>query len=106
VTGVPLGYQILAQSPNFFESDTRETLRENDERLAAENGLEIKFIRRPKSFRRKDKTHQVLKNRGDHPSLVWIFSVMEPRSSYRPWHDKAAGKNYLRRDDRKCLHYH
>ena len=84
----------------------RETLRENAERLAAENGLEIDFIRRPKSFRKEDKIHQVLKQRGEHPGLVWIFSVMEPCSTYRPWHDKTTGKTYLRPDDGKCLHYY
>ncbi len=82
----------------------RETLRENAERLAAENGLEIEFIRRPKSFRKEDKIHQVLKQRGEHPGLVWIFSVMELCSTYRPWHDKTTGKTYLRPDDGKCLH--
>jgi hypothetical protein len=83
----------------------RETLRENAERLAAENGLEIEFIRRSKSFRKEDKIHHVLKQRGEHPGLVWIFSAMEPCSTYRPWHDKATGKTYLRPDDGKCLHY-
>ena len=81
-------------------------LRENAERLAAENGLEIEFIRRPRSFGKEDKIHQVLKQRGEHPGLVWIFSVMEPCSTYRPWHDKATGKTYLRPDDGKCLHYY
>jgi hypothetical protein len=38
--------------------------RENAERLAAENGLEIEFIRRPKSFRQEDKIQQVLEKRG------------------------------------------
>jgi hypothetical protein len=84
----------------------RETLRANAERLAAENRLEIEFIRRPKSFRKEDKIHQVLKQRGERPGLVWIFSVMEPCSTYRPWHDKTTGKTYLRPDDGKCLHYY
>ena len=84
----------------------RETLRENAERLAVENALEIEFIRRPKSFRKENKVHQELKNRGDHPGLVWIFSAMEPCSTYRPWHDKITGKTFLRPDDGKCLHYY
>src|SRR6266566_3058938 len=84
----------------------REALRENAERLAADSGLEIEFIRRPKSFRKEDKIHQVLQQRGEHPGLVWIFSTMEPCSTYRPWHDKTTGKTYLRPDDGKCLHYY
>ena len=50
--------------------------------------------------------HQVLRQRGDHPGLVCIFSVMEPCSSYEPWHDKKTGKTYLRPDGGKCLHYY
>jgi hypothetical protein len=84
----------------------REVLRENAERLAQGNGLEIEFIRRTKSFRKEDKIAQVLKQRGEHPGLVWIFSAMEPCSTYRPWHNKTTGKTYLRPDDGKCLHYY
>src|SRR5487761_631712 len=104
------GY-LYAQHIRIFDyvqwaQPLRETLRENAERRAADHGLEIEFIRRPKSFRKEDKIHQVLKQRGEHPGLVWIFSVMEPCSTYRPWHDKATGKPYLRPDDGKCLHYY
>ena len=35
-----------------------------------------------------------------------IFSVMEPCSSYKPWHNKQTGKTYLLPDDGKCLHYY
>lgn len=89
-----------------FAQPLRDAVRQNAERLAAENGLEIEFIRRTKSFRKKDKVHEVLKRRGDHPGLVWIFSAMEPCSTYQPWHDKGSGKTYLRPDDGKCLHYY
>ena len=41
-----------------------------------------------------------------HPGLVWIFSTMEPCSTYRPWQDKTTGKTYLRPDEGKCLHYY
>jgi hypothetical protein len=89
-----------------FAQPLRDALRQNAERLAAANGLEIEFIRRTKSFRKEDKVHEVLKQRGDHPGLVWIFSAMEPCSTYQPWHDKTSGKTYLRPDDGKCLHYY
>jgi hypothetical protein len=29
-----------------------------------------------------------------------------PCSTYKPWHDKATGKTFLRPDDGKCLHYY
>jgi len=89
-----------------FAEPLRDALRYNAERLARENGLEIEFIRRTKSFRKEDKVHEVLKQRGEHPGLVWIFSAMEPCASYQPWHDKPSGKTYLRPDDGKCLHYY
>ena len=106
MTGYLYAHHIRVFDYAQWAQPLRETLRENAERLAAENALEIEFIRRPKSFRKEDKVHQVLKNRGDHPGLVWIFSAMEPCSSYRPWHDKTTGKTFLRPDDGKCLHYY
>jgi hypothetical protein len=48
----------------------------------------------------------VLEQRGDHPGLVHIISAMEACGSYRPWHDKASGKTFVRPDSGKCLHYH
>jgi len=89
-----------------FAQPWREALRENAERLAAEQGLEMEFIRRTKSFRKEDKVHQVLKQRGGHPGLVWIFSAMEACSSYQPWHDKQTHKTFIRPDSGKCLHYY
>lgn len=106
MTGYLYAHHIRIFDYAQWAQPLRETLRENAERLAAKNGLEIEFIRRPKSFRKEDKIHQVLKERGEHPGLVWIFSVMEPCSTYQPWHDKATGKTYLRPDDGKCLHYY
>jgi len=89
-----------------FAQPLRDALRDNAERLAAENGLTIQFIRRTQSFRKEDKVQEMLRQRGDHPGLVCIFSAMEPCSSYQPWHDKQTGKTYLRPDDGKCLHYY
>ena len=106
MTGYLYAHHIRVFDYVQWAQPLRETLRENAERLAAENALEIEFIRRPKSFRKEDKVHQVLKNRGDHPGLVWIFSALEPCSTYRPWHDKTTGKTFLRPDDGKCLHYY
>src|SRR6266567_7722450 len=106
MTGYLYAHQVRIFDYPRWAQPLREALRENAEKLAAENGLEIEFIRRPKSFRKEDKIHQVLQQRGEHPGLVWIFSTMEPCSTYRPWHDKTTGKTYLRPDDGKCLHYY
>jgi hypothetical protein len=106
MTGYLYTHQVRIFDYPRWAQPLREALRENAERLAAQNGLEIEFIRRPKSFRKEDKIHQVLQQRGEHPGLVWIFSTMEPCSTYRPWHDKTTGKTYLRPDEGKCLHYY
>ncbi|MBM4093966.1 MAG: MarR family transcriptional regulator [Planctomycetes bacterium] len=83
----------------------REVLRENAERLAAQSGLEIEFIRR-KNFRKEDRIQEIVRRRGNHPGLVHIFSAMEPCPSYRPWHDKKTGKTFLKGTEAKCLHYY
>jgi hypothetical protein len=90
--------------PKFAEP-FRNRLRENAERLAAEAGLEIEFIRK-RNFRKEDRVKEVLEKRGEHPGLVCIFSAMEPCSTYKPWHNKSTGKTYLVPDDSKCLHYY
>ena len=65
--------------------------------------MEIDYVRK-KNFRKEDKVKTVLKKRGTHPGLVWIFSALEPCTTYQPWHDKKSGRTYLRYDDGKCLH--
>jgi hypothetical protein len=84
----------------------REEIRANAERLAAEAGLEIEFIRKLKAFRKEDRVQQILAERGDQPGLVHIFSAMEACPSYRPWHDKASGKTFFKPITGKCLHYY
>ena len=84
----------------------REALRENMERIAAENAIEIEFVRSKKSFRKEDRVKEILVKRGEHPGVVCILSAMEPCGSYKPWHDKKTHKTYLKPDDGKCLHYY
>jgi hypothetical protein len=76
------------------------------ERIAADNGIEIEFVRSRKSFRKEDRVKAVLDQRGDRPGVVCILSAMEPCGSYKPWHDKKTHKTYLKPDDGKCLHYY
>jgi hypothetical protein len=84
----------------------RDEVRANAERLAAEAGLQIEFIRKRKAFRKEDRVQLILAARGDHPGLVHVFSAMEACSSYRPWHDKASGKTFFKPIAGKCLHYY
>src|SRR3974377_831481 len=90
--------------PKFAEP-FRNQLRENAERVAAENGIEIEFLRK-RNVRKEDRVKEILAKRGDHPGLVCILSGMEPCSPYKPRHNKNTGKTYLLPDDGKCLHYY
>ena len=83
----------------------REELRENAERLAAEAGLQIEFIRKLKAFRKEARIKKILAERGDHPGLVHIFSAMESCPSYQPWHDKSTHRTFLKPTSGKCLHF-
>lgn len=90
--------------PRFAEP-FRDQLRENAEKLAAKHEIEIEYIRK-KNFRKEDRIKEVLAKRGTAPGLVWIFSVMEPCATFKPWHDKQSGKTFLKPDQSKCLHYY
>ena len=90
--------------PKFAEP-FRNRIRENAEKMAAEAGIEIEFIRK-RNFRKEDRVKEILASRGEQAGLVCIFSAMEPCSTYKPWHNKQTGKTYLIPDDGKCLHYY
>ena len=90
--------------PKFAEP-FRNRIRENAEKMAAEAGIEIEFIRK-RNFRKEDRVKEILASRGEQAGLVCIFSAMEPCSTYKPWHNKQTGKTYLVPDDGKCLHYY
>ena len=89
-----------------FALPLKEEIRDNASKIAAENGLEIEFIRKIKAFRKDDRIKEIIKQRGDHPGLIHIFSAMETCTSYKPWHDKKTGQTYLRYDSDKCLHFY
>jgi hypothetical protein len=88
-----------------FAEPLRETIRTNAERIAAEEGVAIEFVRK-NAFRKERRIKQIIDERGDHPGLVHIFSAMESCTSYKPWHDKGSGKTFLKFTDGKCLHYY
>lgn len=90
--------------PKFAES-LRERLRENTEALAESNGVKIEYLRK-KEERKENRIQKILRKRGEQPGLVHIFGAMEGCPSYRPWHDKATGKTYLKPASGKCLTYY
>jgi hypothetical protein len=76
--------------PKFAEP-FRDRLRENAERLGAEAGIEIEFLRKRK-VRKEDRVKARQRWRGEQPGRVCILSAMEPCSTYKPWHDKQTGR--------------
>src|SRR5437762_6349606 len=60
----------------------RDQLRANMEQVAADNGIEIEFVRSKKSFRKEDRVKEILEKRDGQPGMVYILSAMEPCGSY------------------------
>lgn len=89
-----------------FAEPLRDEIRANAERLARENGLEIKFISRSGAVRKEDLIAAKLTERGQEPGLVCILSAMEQCQSYIPWHDKESHYTYVKMSQSKCLHYY
>ncbi|MBI4958233.1 MAG: helix-turn-helix transcriptional regulator [Desulfovibrio sp.] len=89
-----------------FAEPLRDVIRENAERLAAEQGIKIEFVRKLKAFRKEKRIAAIIQKRGTHPGLVHILSGMETCVSYKPWHDKKSHKTFLIPDSGKCLHYY
>lgn len=88
-----------------FAQGLRDEIRDNAERLARDNGVQIEFVRKA-SLRKEQRIKQVLAERGTHPGLVHILSAMESCAAYKPWHDKKTHETYLRADSGQCLHYY
>jgi hypothetical protein len=91
--------------PRFAEP-LRDEIRQNAERIAQENGLDIEFIRSSGSFRKEARVQEILTERGEAAGLVHIFSAMEACPSFEPWHDKTTGRTFLKGREAKCLHYY
>jgi hypothetical protein len=90
--------------PKFAEP-LKELLRTNAERVAKESGIEIEFVSKS-HIRKEDLVKKVLEKKGTHTGLVHVISAMEACGSYKPWHDKASGKTFLKGSQSKCLHYY
>jgi len=90
--------------PQFAEP-YRDELRENAERVAADNGLKIEFVR-DHELRKDPLIQEIIRKRGDAPGLVAILSAMERCATYKPWYNKSTGETYLKPDEGRCLHYY
>ena len=88
-----------------FAEPLREAIRERAQQLADAQGARIEHIAKA-HIRKEDVVAKVLAARGDQPGLVHVISAMESCESYKPWHDKASGRTFLKSDSGKCLHYY
>ena len=61
--------------PKFAEP-FRNRIRENAEKMAAEAGIEIEFIRK-RNFRKEDRVEEILARRGEQTGVVCIFDSSE-----------------------------
>ena len=89
-----------------FSQPLTEQVRQNAEKIAQENGIEIEFIRKLHAFRKDDRIQKIIAETGKTEGLIHIFSAMECCNTYKPWHDKTTGKTFLKFDQSKCLHYY
>ena len=88
-----------------WAQELAEAIRKDVESLAGKTGIRVEYIVR-KGLRKEDRVKEVLAQRGKAPGIVHIFSGLEACSSYRPWHHKPTGKNFLKSRSGKCLHYY
>jgi hypothetical protein len=70
-----------------FAAPFRDELRENAEKLAAENGIKTEFVRNHET-RKERLIHQILKKRGNQPGLVAILSAV-----WRAAHGRYSGSS-------------
>ena len=89
-----------------FSQPFTEQVRQNAQRIADENGIEIEFIRKLHAFRKDDRIQKIISDTGKTEGLIHIFSAMEQCNTYKPWHDKTTGRTFLKFDRSKCLHYY
>lgn len=88
-----------------FAEPLRDRIRARAQEVCAEAGIEIEHLAKS-HIRKEEVVAKVLARRGEHPGLVHVISAMEACNSYKPWHDKASGKTFLKPDSGKCLHYY
>jgi hypothetical protein len=84
----------------------RDEIRQNAQRLARDNGLEIEHIRRQREFRKEQRIREIIVQRGNHPGLVHIFSAMESCPTYEAYYSKRKKRTTFRSTEAKCIHYY
>ena len=70
------GIMVFKYKEEFAQPLTK-AVRENAEQIAADNGIEIEFIRKVGAFRKDDRIEEIIKEKKVASGLVHIFSAME-----------------------------
>ncbi|GAG17524.1 unnamed protein product, partial [marine sediment metagenome] len=97
------GIRIFDFKP--WAAPMRDEINENIKAIAAENGIEIEFVRRSKDSK-EERIQEVIAQRGEHPGIVHILSAMESCTAFKPWHDKQTHETFFKYDSGRCLHYY
>jgi len=87
-----------------FADPLRDRIRQRAQEVCAAAGIEIEHVNK-NHIRKEELVARVLRARGDAPGLVHVVSAMEGCPSYKPWHDKASGKTFLRPELGKSPHH-
>ncbi len=100
--------RITNLAHSFRHTQIFRALPQRDSRERGEDGRPKRASRLNSSasgtFEKEDRAKEILAGRREQTGSVCIFSAMEPRLTYKPWHNKPTGKTYLMPDDSKCLH--
>jgi len=105
MTNYLYGQQIRIFDYTKFAEPLRDEIKRTMKEIATENELKIDYIGK-KRWRKEDRIKEIIKERGEEPGIVHIFSALETCRSYKPWYDKGQGRAYLKKDTGKCLHYY
>ena len=106
ITGFFNTHRIRIFDFKQWAAPMRDQIKGTIEALAAENGIDIEFIRKQQDFRKDQRIQKILAQRGDHPGIVHIFSAMESCTAFKPWHDKQTHTTFFKYDSGRCLHYY
>src|ERR1700691_5789931 len=88
--------------PKFAEP-FRNRIRENTEKMAAEAGIEIEFVRK-RNFRKEDRVKEILARRGEQGGLVCISRPWNPaRPTSRGTTSRPARHIWLRMTASVCI---
>ena len=105
ITSFFKGHGIRIFDFKSWAAPMRDEIKQNIKAIAAENGIEIEFLRRWKESKEK-RIQEIIAQRGNEPGIVHIFSAMESCTAFEPWHNKQTHQTYFRYDSGRCLHYY